>query len=148
MILLINDTHKFPPYIFQDKNVPNKAPINMQVAASVESTQWNLALSNHKTIINITAPSHNRHQPIQYWQSKDQEEAKDWVLKSKDKDLITQRGMANGFEHNLVVVFQSQDPEKFYVNECMRSSAILYIVSIPEEQLESYCFGKCQSIQK
>ena len=51
--------------------------------------------------------------------------------------------MANGFEHNLVVVFQSQDPEKYYVNECMRSTAILYIVSIPEEQLENYCFGKC-----
>ena len=98
--------------------------------------------------INITAPSHNRHQPIQYWQPEDKEEAKDWVLKSKNRDLITERGMANGFEHNLVVVFQSQDTEKYYVNECMRSTAILYIVSIPEEQLESYCFGKCQSIQK
>ena len=87
----------------------------------------------------------NRPEPIQYWDPKDYDEVKDWVLKLKDKDIIMQRDMANGFEHNLVVVFQSQNPEKFYINESMRSTAMLIVVSMPEQQLENLCFGKCKS---
>ena len=89
----------------------------------------------------------NRPQPIQYnWGTlKDEDQAKEWVLKSNDKDLITRKGMSHGFEHNIVVIFQPQDPQKFHIDECMRSTAMLIVVKIPELQLNTACIGKCNS---
>ena len=85
----------------------------------------------------------NRPQPIQYWGSS-KAKAKDWILKSKDNDLITQINMAFGFEHNVVVVFQSQDPHHFDINSCMRSTAMLIVVNMPVQQLNNLCLGKCR----
>ena len=68
-------------------------------------------------------------------------------MKAKENDLITLNDMAYGFEHNLVVVFQSQDPQYFQINECMRSTAMLVVVKLPEKQLNNFCFGKCRDIK-
>ena len=87
----------------------------------------------------------NRPQPIQYLFKNikdDQYEAEKWVLNSKDADLITFDTMANGFEHNLVVVFQSQDSQFFDINACMRSTGMLIIVQLPEIKVRHLCFGK------
>ena len=79
-------------------------------------------LKNH---IAKTFHQKSRCLPIQYFGiNKEKDEAKDWVLKTKKNDLITLNNMAYGFEHNLVVVFQSQDPQYFQINECMRSTAM------------------------
>ena len=86
----------------------------------------------------------NRPQPILYWEHPSKDKGKDWVLKSKDNDLITPIPMAWGFEHNLVVVFQSQDHQVFDINSCMRSTAMLIVVSMPAQQLNDLCFGKCR----
>ena len=85
----------------------------------------------------------NRPKPIQYWGSS-KDKAKDWILKSKDNDLITQISWAFGFEHNVVVVFQSQNPQHFDINSCMRSTAMLIVVNLPVQQLNNLCLGKCR----
>ena len=88
--------------------------------------------------------------PIQYFgiiNEEEKHEVKNWVLKAKENDLITLNNMAYGFEHNLVVVFQSQDPQYFQINECMRSTAMLVVVKLPEKELKNFCFGKCRDIK-
>ena len=102
-----------------------------------------------KNYITSIFPQKNRPEPIQYLftnKKDDQDETEKWVLNSKDKDLVTFNGMAYGFEHNLVVVFQVQASKYFLINECMRSTGMLIIVQLPAQKLVNLCFGKCNSI--
>ena len=84
-----------------------------------------------------------RPKPILYWTEENEIESKNWIQNSKDRDLITASRVAYGFEHNVIVVIQENDPQNFDINISMRSTAMLVVVNIPKEQLNNLCFGAC-----
>ena len=56
--------------------------------------------------------------------------------------MITDYEVVNGFEHDVVIVFQMDDENTFEHNMVMRSIALPIIVKLPEEQWAEKCFGK------
>jgi len=57
--------------------------------------------------------------------------------------LICEYALIQGFEHDAVVVFRDQNPDKFDHNSCMRAKSILIIVELPKDQ-KRFCFGMCR----
>ena len=87
-----------------------------------------------------------RPKPILYWTEVNELESKSWILNNKskrDRDLITPSRTAYGFENNVIVVIQENEPQNFDINMSMRSTAMLVVVNMPEEQLNNLCFGAC-----
>ena len=71
--------------------------------------------------------------------------AKEWITADRKKfDLITVNNFTQGFEHNVVVVFEYQKDQFCNINACMRTTGMLIIVKVPEKTLDNICFGKCQ----
>ena len=86
-----------------------------------------------------------RKNPTIYLEEEDIDQTTRWINeRPKTCDLITDYSMVQGFEHNTVVVFQDQDPEKFDHNSCMRANSYLIVLEIPLEQRYGLCFGKCK----
>ena len=87
----------------------------------------------------------NRPEPLIYGVNEDDFiNAREWVTGQKKHDLITVNSFAQGFEHNVVVVFEYQKDQYCNVNACMRTTGMLIIVKVPEKPLDNICFGKCQ----
>ena len=87
-----------------------------------------------------------RPKPILYWTEVNELESKSWILNNKskkDRDLITPSRTAYGFENNVIVVIQENEPQNFDINMSMRSTAMLVVVNMPKEQLNNLCFGAC-----
>ena len=88
----------------------------------------------------------NRPKPFIYAQTQeDSKDADSWLIGPKRNDLITICSFAQGFEHNVVVLFQYKDAFQCNINSCMRSTGFLIVVKVSDEQLNKLCFGFCQS---
>ena len=99
-----------------------------------------------KSLVFETFKESNRPQPIIYGFTQDDfRKAEDWIIGPKTSDLITLCSYAQGFEHNLVVLFQYKDLQECNINSCMRSTGFLIIVKEPEEPLNKMCFSLCQN---
>ena len=85
-----------------------------------------------------------RQDPCFYIQESDIPKAQDWVDGRNDKkDLITDYKLVNGFESEIVVLFQDNHPDHFEHNMSLRATSVLIIVKVPETHLRNVCFGKC-----
>ena len=97
-----------------------------------------------KSLLLETFKDNGRDQPVIYIDEDGIEDARQWVASNiKSRDLICEYALIQGFEHDAVVVFQDQNPEKFEHNSCMRAKSILIIVELPKHQ-KRFCFGKCR----
>ena len=67
-------------------------------------------------------------------------EIKKWLRNPKGKDVMVRLETMDGFTHDVIVVFQEDDPEKFEHNVCMRCTAILIVVYIPKIPHSKFCF--------
>ena len=79
--------------------------------------------------------------PIHYWYNNSVEDAKKWVWGEKNHDLVTCQFLADGFEHDIVIIIN--DHENFAINEInqiMRTTGVLVEVNVPDGK----CFGDCE----
>ena len=70
-----------------------------------------------------------------------------WIQNNPKIDVLTRVDMIDGFSHDVVVVFKTDDPKEFEYNACMRSKAVLIVINIPNH--EKFCFcGECMNCKK
>ena len=73
----------------------------------------------------------------------------DWLKDPTGKDALVRLETMDGFTHDVVVVFQEDNLEKFEHNVCMRCTAILIVVYIPPTPHLKFCFcGICANCEK
>lgn len=79
----------------------------------------------------------------------DTSEVEKWIEDPNGKDVLARLETMDGFTHDVIVVFQEENPRKFEHNVCMRCTAILIVVTIPPTPHSNFCFcGICSNCQK
>ena len=95
--------------------------------------EYSVIKEENKKLINKIHDQKKRSQPVLYFSSKDEDDARKWEkTPSKDKtDLVTNGKTINGFEHPAVVLLQQSGG--FNHNVAMRAQIFLVVVNFPYE---------------
>ena len=107
-----------------------------------------VAVQKFKERIRETYLELNKVEPIIYLNESNQgsqEPTAEWVQKRRREDLIVDTKLISGFEHDIVVLFGSQNQSwgaqgVISLDHCMRAVVCLIIVEVP---CCHKCFGQC-----